>query len=228
MAAPPRPTTVHHPLFARAYAAIADAADRAGVGDHRDELLAGATGRVVEVGAGLGNNFAHYPPTVDEVLAVEPEPYLRHRAEEAAARAPVPVTVVAGVADGLPCEDGWADVAVASLVLCSVADPGAALREMLRVVRPGGELRFYEHVVAHRRGALQGLQRGLDVVWPHVAGGCRLTRDTPAAISAAGWSIESVRRFDFRPSVLAAPVAPHVLGLARRPAAPAEGQAPAG
>lgn len=211
-------TSVHHPLFARAYAAIADAADRAGVGRHRDELLDGVSGRVVEVGAGVGSNFAHYPDSVTEVLAVEPEPFLRARAEEAATSAGVPVRVVAGVADALPCPDGWADVGVASLVLCSVPDPAAAVAELLRVVRPGGELRFYEHVVAHRNGPLVGVQRGLDVVWPHVAGGCRLTRDTPATIAAAGWSVESLRRFDFRPCLLAAPVAPHVIGRARRPA----------
>lgn len=212
-----RPSSVHHPLFARLYGAMADAADRAGVGAHRDELLSGVAGRVVELGAGAGNNFARYPAAVTEVLAVEPEPYLRHRAEAAAADAPVPVRVVAGVADELPVEDGWADAAVASLVLCSVPDPGHALAELLRVVRPGGELRFYEHVVAHRPGPLEGLQRGLDLLWPHVAGGCRLTRDTPAAVTAAGWSIESLRRFDFRPCPVAAPVAPHVIGIARRP-----------
>lgn len=212
-----RSRPVAHPLFARAYAAMADAADRAGVANHRDELLAGVSGRVVEVGAGLGSNFAHYPATVTEVLAVEPEPYLRARAEQAAERAPVPVRVVDGLADDLPVGDGWADAAVASLVLCSVPEPRHALAELRRAVRPGGQLRFYEHTVARHRGPLEGLQRGLDVVWPHLAGGCHLTRDTPAEIWSAGWRIESLRRFDFRPCVLAAPVAPHVIGVARRP-----------
>lgn len=220
--------TVRHPLFARAYAAMADAADRAGVARHRQELLEGVSGRVVELGAGLGNNFVHYPVTVTEVLAVEPEPYLRSRAELAAERAPVKVRVVEGVADELPVPDGWADVAVASLVLCSVPDPTRALAELRRAVRPGGELRFYEHTVARHRGALEGLQRGLDLVWPHLAGGCHLTRDTPAEIWSAGWTIETLRRFDFRPTVLAAPVSPHVIGVARRPSDDQPGHSEAG
>ena len=107
---------------------------------------AGLTGRVVEVGAGNGLNFGHYPATVTEVVAVEPEPYLRERAEEAARAAPVDVTVVVGLADALPAEDGAFDAAVASLVLCSVPDQAGALAELRRVVRPDGELRFYEHV----------------------------------------------------------------------------------
>jgi len=213
---PRRPSTVHHPLFARFYARIADAADDAGVGEHRDELLAGLAGRVVEVGCGPGTNFAHYPATVTEVVAVEPEPYLRDHAVRAARTAPVPVGVVDGVAHDLPCPTAGADAAVASLVLCSVRDPAEALAEMRRVVRPGGELRFYEHVAAE--GArLARLQRRLDLVWPHVAGGCHLTRDTASAIRAAGWEVTELRRFEFRPCALAAPVSPHILGRATNP-----------
>jgi SAM-dependent methyltransferase len=208
---------VHHPLFARFYARLAEQADDAGVAEHREELLAGLTGRVLEVGAGAGSNFARYPGTVTEVLAVEPEPYLRARAEEAAARATVPVRVVAGVADDLPCATDWADAAVASLVLCSVPDQASALAELRRVVRPDGELRFYEHVAAHDGGRLGGLQRTLDHLWPHLAGGCHLSRDTATAIVDAGWDVTSLRRFEFRPCVLAAPVAPHVIGAARNP-----------
>jgi len=212
-----RSATVHHPLFARFYARIADAADRSGVGEHRDEMLSGLTGRVVEVGCGPGTNFAHYPDTVTEVLAVEPESFLRDRAAEAAPSAGVPVRVVEGIAHDLPCPAGWADAAVASLVLCSVADPVDALTEMRRVVRPGGELRFYEHVGADTP-KLARLQRRLDVAWPHLAGGCHLTRDTAAAIEAAGWEVRDIRRFEFRPCAMAAPVAPHILGRATNPA----------
>ncbi|MBA2280031.1 MAG: hypothetical protein H0W25_02200 [Acidimicrobiia bacterium] len=93
---------VHHPVFARVYDRLSAASGRAGVAEHRDRLLAGVSGRVVEVGAGNGLNFAHYPSTVAEVVAVEPERYLRARAEEAATAAPVPVTVVEGTATWLP------------------------------------------------------------------------------------------------------------------------------
>ena len=204
-----------HPLFARLYHALSGAAERAGTTEHRRELLGGLRGRVVEVGAGNGLNFAHYPPGVTDVLAVEPDPFLRKKAALAAARAPVPVRVVDGDAEALPAHDAEFDAAVASLVLCSVASPPRALAELRRVLRPGGELRFYEHV----RGddpATARLQDRADRVWPLVGGGCHPNRDTVAAVAAAGFALEEVRRFRFRPTSLAAPVAPHVIGRARR------------
>jgi ubiquinone/menaquinone biosynthesis C-methylase UbiE len=212
------PTTVHHPVFARLYERMAPKFEAKGAADHRDELLVGLTGRVVEVGAGSGLNFRHYPSTASEVVAVEPESYLRARAEEAAWSAPVRVVVVDGVADHLPLDDGSCDAGVASLVLCSVGDQAAALAELRRVIRPGGELRFYEHVrsTSPRAGRAQ---RAVDVVWPHLIGGCHTSRDTVAAIDAAGFRVEQVRRFTFRPAITNAPVAPHVIGTARRPPA---------
>lgn len=94
------------PLFARFYAAVSPRMEDVGIGPLRDELLAGLQGRVVEVGAGNGLNFRHYPATVTQVLAVEPEPHLRGLAEQAAARARVAVTVEAGRADALPLTGG--------------------------------------------------------------------------------------------------------------------------
>src|SRR3954469_22435285 len=111
----------NHPIFARLYTWLSRGAESSGAAEHRDETLAGLSGRVIEVGAGNGLNFAHYPPGVTEVVAVEPEPYLRAQAEAAAAAAATPVTVLDGVADALPAEDGSFDAAVASLVLCTVA-----------------------------------------------------------------------------------------------------------
>jgi SAM-dependent methyltransferase len=207
------PARARHPIFARLYAKTSPGIERKGGAEHRAELLSGLSGRVIEVGAGNGLNFAHYPATVTEVLAVEPEPYLRERAEAAAREAPVRITVADGVADALPAADGAFDAAVASLVLCSVPDQATALGELRRVVRPGGELRFYEHVVG--TGSFGAIQRKLDdwTIWPRLSGGCHGARDTEAAIAANGWSIERVRRFDFR----AGPVAlPHVIGSARR------------
>jgi ubiquinone/menaquinone biosynthesis C-methylase UbiE len=209
-------TSLSHPLFARFFARFAPAAERLGGAAHRDELLDGLAGKVIEVGAGSGLNFTHYPSSVTEVLAIEPEPYLRARATEAARHAPVPVRVVEGTAETLPVEDGSFDAVVFSLVLCSVPDQAAALAECSRVLRPGGEVCFYEHVLAEEAG-LARLQRRVDLVWPRLGGGCHASRDTPRAIERAGFSVTSSRRFAFRPCLLFAPVSPHVIGRATRP-----------
>jgi ubiquinone/menaquinone biosynthesis C-methylase UbiE len=206
---------VHHPIFARIYLRISAQADERGGAEHRDKLLAGLSGRVIEVGAGNGGNFAHYPPEVVEVLAVEPESLLRENAEEAARDAPVKITVVDGLADALPAEDGTFDAAIASLVLCSVPDQAHALGEIHRVLRPGGELRFYEHVVS-RKPMMARMQRFADATfYPHISGGCHAARDTGAAIEAAGFEVETLERFAFKPGALA-PSIPHILGRARR------------
>jgi ubiquinone/menaquinone biosynthesis C-methylase UbiE len=214
MASPPS-IGKRHPIFARVYARISPAMDAQGAVDHRRALLAGLAGRILEVGAGNGLNFAHYPPAVTEVLAVEPEPYLRGLAQVAAGQAPVPVRVVDGTADALPVADASMDAAVASLVLCSVPDQARALGELYRVMRPGGELRFFEHVQADTAG-LARVQRLADLVWPTLLGGCHTSRDTLAAITNAGFQITSIQRFRF-PEGRPQPAAPHILGVAHRP-----------
>jgi ubiquinone/menaquinone biosynthesis C-methylase UbiE len=212
---------VHHPVVARLIERIVDRAEALGQGEHRRELLAGLSGRVVEVGAGSGINFRQYPPTVKEVLAVEPEAYLRRLAAEAARSAPVPVSVVDGILEELPVGDASFDAGVASLVLCSVYDVRRALGELWRVIRPAGELRFYEHVRSENH-ALSLLQRALDrLVWPRVAGGCHLSRDTRAHIEQAGFSVERCRSLTFMPSRSLFLSAPHILGVARRPSSAA-------
>ncbi|MDP8908301.1 MAG: class I SAM-dependent methyltransferase, partial [Chloroflexota bacterium] len=130
-------TPVRHPMFARVYHWTSAKAENAGQAEHRRELLAGLHGRVLDLVAGNGLNFEHYPRAVREVVAVEPEPYLRRRAVEIAVEAPVPVRVVDALAGELPFEDSSFDAAVVSLVLCTVPDVDAALAELRRVIRPG-------------------------------------------------------------------------------------------
>jgi ubiquinone/menaquinone biosynthesis C-methylase UbiE len=207
---------ISRPVCARLVARASAIEERRGGAERRRQLLAGLSGRVVELGAGSGLSFAHYPGSVTELLAIEPEPALRDLAVSAAATASVPVRVLDAVAEHLPLADASVDAAIVAGVLCSVADPARALAEIRRVVRPGGELRFYEHVIA-RNGRLAKLQRLLDAtVWPRVFGGCRATRDTEAALIAAGFTIEQRERFSFRPTLLATPIAPRILGRARR------------
>ncbi|WP_236791089.1 class I SAM-dependent methyltransferase [Amycolatopsis sp. GM8] len=198
--------------FAEAYIRLSEVSDRRGGAEHRARMLAGLSGRVIEVGAGNGRNFAHYPVSVAEVLAVEPDPLLRRHAEHAARQARVPVHVVGGEADHLPGADGEFDAAVYSLVLCSVPDPATALAEARRVLRPGGELRFYEHIRSGNPvfGALEDLVTPL---WTRVAGGCHPNRDTGNALRRAGFTVDA-DRFGFRPQALHPPVA-HIIGTAR-------------
>jgi ubiquinone/menaquinone biosynthesis C-methylase UbiE len=203
---------LQHPRFARAYARVSAEADERGMAEHRRRLVAGLAGRVVEVGAGNGRMFAHYPESVAEVVAVEPDDTLRALAERAAAHAPVPVLVVGGDADHLPLPDAAADAVVTSLVLCSVPDQASALAEMLRVLRRGGEVRYYEHV--RSAGVAGVLQDAVTPLWRLAAGGCHPNRRTSEAIRAAGLVVETEERFRFRP-VRLGPSSMHVLGRAR-------------
>jgi SAM-dependent methyltransferase len=205
---------MEHPRFARLYPSVAERADARGGAGHRRRLVEGLAGRVVEVGAGNGRNLPHYPETVSELIAIEPEPTLRGLAAEAARSARVPVTVLDGVAEDLPFADGQLDAAVVSLVLCSVPDQAVALRELRRVLRPGGELRFYEHVVPrqHPKRALFQLADRTGA-WPKLAAGCHLSRDTAGAIAGAGFTIDALERIDFR-SAAVEPKLPYILGRA--------------
>jgi ubiquinone/menaquinone biosynthesis C-methylase UbiE len=209
------PRVIKHPVFSRVYPYIARAGEKGGAGEHRRALLAGLEGRVIEVGAGHGLNFAYYPSGVSEVIAVEPEAHLRELARRAAEQVTVRVNVIAGSAEALPAGEGEFDAAVASLVLCSVPDQDLALREIHRVLHGGAELRFYEHVIAREPRAAR-VQRVLDAtIYPYLTGGCHCARDTGAAIRQSGFEIEREERIAFKPS-LVAPVIPHILGVARR------------
>jgi ubiquinone/menaquinone biosynthesis C-methylase UbiE len=179
----------------------------------RPPLVAQLSGRVVEIGAGTGATFAHYPPTVTCVVAIEPDPRRRAVAIHAARRARVPIDVVDARAERLPLPDDAADAAVTSLALCSVRDVAAALAELRRVLRPGGELRFLEHVIA-QRGPLRLLQRLVTPAYSRMPDGCHVARDALASIERAGFAIERCDRFMHRDGALE-PAIPHVTGAAR-------------
>jgi len=207
---------VSHPVFARYYARISPAMDKGGMAAHRRQLLHGLAGPVIEIGAGNGLNFAYYPAGVTRVLAIEPDPHLREIARRNAVQAPVPVEVREGLAEELPAGDAAFHAAVAALVLCSVADQHVALGEIHRILRPGGQLRFLEHVRASTP-ALRSVQRLLDAtIWPALAGGCHTGRDTAAAIKESGFAIDHLDPFRFPDTRLAMPATPHLRGTATR------------
>ncbi|QWC84056.1 class I SAM-dependent methyltransferase [Nocardioidaceae bacterium] len=201
-----------HPVFARFFSALSDAMEDRGLGERRAALLDGLTGHVVEVGAGDGSNFRHYPGhgRVEQVTAVEPETWLRAKARGRAAKLPLSITVVDGAAEDLPVRDRSVDGVVFCLVLCSVADVRAALDEAFRVLRPGGTLRVLEHVAA--TGTLaRGTQRALDAtVWPALFGGCHTARDPLQHVEAAGFRVLGSERVHFPDGGLPTPVTPHL------------------
>ena len=205
---------MENPWFARFYDRCGARNEERGGRELRCELLAGLSGRVLEVGAGTGLNFPHYPASVGEVVAVEPEPTMRRRAAEVAADAPVPVKVTEGTAAELPAADAEFDTIVISGVLCSVTDVPAALAEFHRVLRPGGRLRFWEHVRS-RDPLFAACQQAADQLWPRLMGGCHVQRDPLAAIAEV-FTIETCRGFRFPPSAAFSPVAPRILGTARK------------
>jgi ubiquinone/menaquinone biosynthesis C-methylase UbiE len=197
-----------HPVFARAWDTVVrlgGAPERR----HRDELTRGLAGRVLEVGAGTGLNLSTYGRAA-RVVALEPEPTMARRASSRGREAAAHVGVVRGVAEALPFPDATFDAVVACYVLCSVADPGAAIAQIRRVLRPGAPLRVYEHVRSSdpRWARVQDL---ITPVWHRFGCNCHPNRDTVAFLEAAGFEV-SVRLFSFGPP---APVRPHILGEAR-------------
>ncbi|HWG23583.1 class I SAM-dependent methyltransferase [Actinospica sp.] len=212
----PRSDRKRHRVFASWYPGRAAAMDRGGFAAYRDRFLAGLSGQVLEIGAGSGLNFTHYPPEVERVVAVEPEARMRELARQAAAEASVPVEVVDGVAEDLSSFAGQFDAAVCSLVLCSVPDQCAALAQLRSVLRRQegsevGEVRLLEHVRADGR-KLAGVQRALDAtVWPWIGAGCHCSRDLTKAIAPAGLAVKSAERFKFPPTGPTMPTSPHML-----------------
>ncbi|OBK93042.1 phosphatidylethanolamine N-methyltransferase [Mycobacterium sp. 1245499.0] len=207
-------TVVDNPFFARVWPVVATHEAEA-IRAMRRENLAGLSGRVLEVGAGIGTNFPHYPDSVDEVIAVEPEPRLAAQARAAAQAVPLRVVVTAETVEAFSGAEPF-DAVVCSLVLCSVRDPESVLRRLFSLLRPGGELRYLEHIAS--AGARGRFQRFVDAtVWPRLFGNCHTHRDTERSIVEAGFEVDTSRREFTLPAWAPMPVSELLLGRARRP-----------
>jgi ubiquinone/menaquinone biosynthesis C-methylase UbiE len=198
-------------LFARGYDKFLAPAEDAGLGDMRRELLAGASGRCLEIGAGTGLNLAHWPDSVEELVLSEPDPHM-----SAQLRKKTNASVVNAAAEQLPFEDDSFDTVALTLVLCTVPDPVAALREIDRVLKPGGRFLFLEHVRSEEPGLARWQDR-LETPWRWFGDGCHCNRDTLAAIEASPLAVDAAER-GAMPKALPL-VKPMVRGSARAGAA---------
>jgi ubiquinone/menaquinone biosynthesis C-methylase UbiE len=180
-------------LFAAMYDRSLEATEEAGLRQMRRELLASAGGRVLEIGAGTGINLGLYPEGVEELVLLEPDPHMAKRLRAKLIEARRPVTVAEAPAERLPFGDASFDTAVATLVLCTIPDPAAALAEASRALKPGGRLLFVEHVRANNP-ALARWQDRLEKPWRFLGDGCHCNRDTVATIEASALRLENVER----------------------------------
>ncbi len=203
-----------HRWFAALYDVIMARAERTFMRPIREDVMGRARGRVLEVGCGTGASFPYFRDPAS-VVAIEPDPYMLARAKRRARALGLPLTLMRASAEALPFPAASFDTVVATLVLCSVADPRRALREVRRVLRPGGEFRFYEHIrYDHRLGALA--QDAITPLWRWMGAGCHPNRDTPRLLEEAGFRL--VRLEIYKPVPPLPPmlfVRPHALGVAR-------------
>lgn len=195
------------PLRARWYGVLSRRAERGELGKRRRSLLAQASGRVLDLGVGTGESFQHFPPAVSEVVALDPDPVMLDQARRQLVGPTVPVRLLRGVGEGIPCAGEAFDTVVAALVLCAVEDLEATVAEIHRVLRPGGRLLLMEHVRATDE-ALAGWQDRFERPWSWF-NGCRPNRRTVEAVQAAGFRAEGLQRYGY-------PALPHVQGVAVR------------
>jgi ubiquinone/menaquinone biosynthesis C-methylase UbiE len=206
-------------LFAFGYDRFLAGAERAGLSDRRHELVAEARGATLDLGAGTGLNLRHYPPAVERLVLLEPSPFMAAKLRERVGREAGgrPVEVVEAGGEQLPFGDDEFDTVVVTLVLCTIPDPAAALREVARVLRPGGALLFLEHVRSPDPGLARWQDR-LERPWMAFGNGCHCNRDTLAILQASPLTVERVR--DDKIPKTAPLVRPMIVGAARSEARP--------
>jgi ubiquinone/menaquinone biosynthesis C-methylase UbiE len=182
-----------HRIFAAIYDRLLAGTEEAGLQEMREELLREAEGRTLELGAGTGLNLPHYTASVTELVLTEPDRFMVARLRRRlAAEPPAPnaVEVVEAGAERLPFEDARFDTVVSTLVFCSVDDPGEAMSEVARVLRPQGRLLYLEHVRSPDSERLARWQDRLERPWGWFAGGCHPNRPTGETLRSTGLEVE--------------------------------------
>jgi ubiquinone/menaquinone biosynthesis C-methylase UbiE len=179
--------------FSAFYDSLLKGTEDAGLRERRRQTLAAARGRTIDIGAGTGVNLGLFPGGVERLVMAEPDPHMTKRLRRKLAESGADVELVEAGAEDLPFDDSSFDTAVFTLVLCTVPDPAKALSEAARVLRPGGQLLFVEHVRAEDPGLARWQDR-LERPWRAFADGCRCNRDTVANIEASPLTLESVER----------------------------------
>lgn len=160
----------------------------------REEVCASLTGDVLELGFGTGLNLPHLPPAVTRVRAVDPMERARELAAERIAATPVDVEFVGLNGQDIPVASASADAALSTWTLCSIPDPVAAIREVRRVLRPGGPFCFVEHGVSPDRN-VQRWQKRLNPIQRRLSCGCHLDRDIPALLEAGGMRVQQLETY---------------------------------
>jgi ubiquinone/menaquinone biosynthesis C-methylase UbiE len=176
-------------VFAAGYDRFMAGTEKAGLHDRRRALLENASGRVIEVGAGTGANLDLYGDAVSELTLTEPEEPMAKRLEKKMAASGRPVSVVRAPAEQLPFPDDSFDTAVCTLVLCTVRDPQRSLAEIQRVLRPGGQFLFLEHVRSEDPKVAKWQDR-IAPVWRRVGHGCNCNRATSELIKGSFDTVE--------------------------------------
>jgi ubiquinone/menaquinone biosynthesis C-methylase UbiE len=181
-------------MFAAGYDFFMQRTEEETMAPHRRDLLSRVRGRVIEIGGGTGANLPFYGPAVEELVITEPEEPMARRLERKLSAFPaLPARVVRAPAEALPVEDGAFDYAVSTLVLCTVDDPPRSLSELRRVLKPGGQLVFLEHVRSDDPGLAKWQDRlhGLQYLIGH---GCHCNRPTLSYVKDAGFTVADVER----------------------------------
>ncbi len=210
----PQPTG--HKWFAALFDRIMGPAERSFMKEARQYAAGEAKGKVLEIGCGTGANFAYYTDAAAEIIATEPDPYMLERARKKLSGATRSIEIRQAAAEDLPFEDASFDTVVDTINMCTIGDLRAALSEIKRVLRPGGELRFYEHVrYRNPIGALA--QDVITPAWKWFGAGCHPNRDVARFIREAGFEIAELRRLNPVPPI--PPMVftrPHIKGVALR------------